>query len=512
MATFEKNDKNQAVITITISGEDFEKAVESAYRKTAGRYAIAGFRKGKAPRKLIEKYYGEGVFFEDAFNEICGPAYGNAVEELGLAPVSRPEIDIVDIKEDKTVIFTATVDVKPEVKLGKYTGIKADKNEYTVSDEDVKRELNAALERVSRMVEVTDRAVKEGDTVNLDYSGSVDGVKFPGGTAQDQTLVIGSHTFIPGFEEGMVGMSIGEEKDINVKFPEEYHAEDLKGKDAVFAVKVLGIKEKQVPALDDEFAKDVSEFDTLEEYTADIKKNLEAKNADRADSEYEVNLVDKICEKAEVVIPDSMVEQQLDYQIRDMEMRMSYQGLSMEDYMKYTGTDMAQLRNMYREDAHKTVLRQLVLEAVKNAEGIVAEEADIDKEISKYAEMFGKSLEDYKATLKAEELEYFTETAVVNKTLSFLKENNVAVKPGAKKTTKKAEGETAEKKPAAKKTTKKAEGETAEKKPAAKKTTKKAEGETAEKKPAAKKTTKKAEGETTEKKPAAKKTAKKDAE
>ena len=482
MSTYEKNDKNQAVITITVSGEEFEKAIEVAYRKTAGRYAIAGFRKGKAPRKLIEKYYGEGVFFEDAFNEICGPAYGNAVDELGLTPVSRPEIDITDIKEDKTVIFTATVDLKPEVKLGKYTGINATKNEYNVSDEDIERELDAALERVSRMVEVTDRAVKDGDTVNLDYSGSVDGVKFPGGTAENQTLVIGSKTFIPGFEEGMIGMNIGDEKDINVKFPEEYHAEDLKGKDAVFAVKVLGIKEKQVPALDDEFAKDVSEFDTLDEYKADIKKNLEAKNADRADSEYEVNLVDKICDNAEVAIPGSMIERQLDYQMRDMEMRMSYQGLSMDDYMKYTGTTMEQLRQMYRDDAEKTVKRQLVLEAVKDAEALKAEDADIDKEIAKYAEMFGKNLEEYKSTLKEEELEYFTESATVNKTLAFLKDNNTASKPAAKKTTtKKAEGDTAEKKPAAKKTTtKKAEGEAAVKKPVAKKTAAKSADKDAE--------------------------------
>jgi trigger factor len=447
MCTFEKNEKNQAVITVTVSGEEFEKAIEQAYHKTAGRYAIAGFRKGKAPRKLIEKYYGEGVFFEDAFNEVCGPAYGKALDELKLIPVSRPEIDIKEIKDDKSVVFTATVDLKPEVELGKYKGIKIEKNEYTVSDEDVQRELDAALDRASRMVEVEGRAVKEGDTVTLDYSGSVDGVKFPGGTAENQTLVIGSHTFIPGFEEQMVGMEIGQEKDIEVKFPEDYHAQELKGKDAVFAVKVHGIKEKQVPELDDEFAKDVSEFDTLEEYKADIRANLQKKNEERADNEYEVKLVDAVCDEAKVEIPESMIERQLDYQMNDMAMRLSYQGVSMEDYFKYTGSDEKQMRDMYRPDAEKTVRRQLVLEAVKDAEKIEALPEDIDKELAKYAEMFKKSVEEYKAGLKPEELEYFTDSAVVNKTLEFLKENNQAVKPAAKK---------AAKKPAAKKTAKKA--------------------------------------------------------
>lgn len=434
MSTYEKNDKNQAVITVTVSGEEFEKAMEAAYRKTAGRYAIAGFRKGKAPRKLIEKYYGEGVFFEDAFNEVCGPAYGAAIDELKLIPVSRPDIDIKEIKDDKTVIFTATVDLKPEVKLGKYKGIKAEKNEYTVSDDDIKRELDASLEKVSRMVDVQDRAVKSGDTVSIDYSGSVDGVKFPGGTAENQTLVIGSNTFIPGFEDGVIGMEIGQEKDINVKFPEDYHAEDLKGKDAVFAVKLHGIQEKQVPALDDDFAKDVSEFDTLDEYKNDIRAQLQKRNDERAENEFEVKLVDAICAEAQVDIPDSMIERQLDYQMRDMEMRLSYQGISMEDYFKYTGTDAQQMRNMYREDAEKTVRRQLVLEAIRDQEQITASDEDINKELARYAEMFKKTVEEYRAGLKEDELEYFTDTAVVNKTLEFLKSNNTAVKPGAKKT------------------------------------------------------------------------------
>ncbi|MBS6475287.1 MAG: trigger factor [Clostridiales bacterium] len=429
MSSFEKNEKNQAVITVEIDGGSFEKAVDTAYKKTASRYAVPGFRKGKAPRRLVEKYYGEAVFFEDAFNEAFPEAYEKAIEELKLTPVSRPDIEIADIKEDKTVVFKATVDLKPEVTLGKYKGIKIKKNEYTVSDEDIEKELKMAQERVARMVEV-ERPVQNGDTVTLNYSGSVDGVAFAGGTAENQKLVIGSGSFIPGFEDQMIGMVKGEERELNVKFPEEYHAEDLKGKDAVFAVKVLEIQEKQMPEIDDEFAKDVSEFDTLEDYKKDIAAKQKEKNDARAQTEFENALIDKICEEATVEIPDSMVQRQLDYQIRDMEMRLSYQGLKMEDYLKYTGTTMEQMRALYKDDAAATVKRQLVIEAIKNAENIAADEESIDKEIARYAEMFKKDAAEYKATLKEDELEYISESVAVNKTLEFIKANN---KPAAKR-------------------------------------------------------------------------------
>lgn len=430
MSTYEKNDKNQAVITITVDGASYDRAVADVYKKTANKYSIPGFRKGKAPRNLVEKYYGAGVFFDDAFNEVFPEFYEAAVKEHSLEPVSRPDVDIKDILDDKSIVLTVTVDLKPEVVLGKYKGIKIKKNEYNVSDEDIEREVQTARERAGRMISVEDRPVKEGDSIKLDYSGSVDGVKFPGGTADNQTLVIGSGSFIPGFEEQLIGMNIGEEKDINVKFPDDYHAEDLKGKDAVFTVKVNAIEEKQLPEADDEFAKDVSEFDTLEEYKADIAKRLKEQNDRRAQNEYENALLDKICEEAKVDIPDSMIERQIDYHLRDMEMRMSYQGLKMSDYLAYTGMTVAQLREMYREDARKTVKQQLVLEAIKKAENIEADQEGIDKEIARYAEMFKKDAEEYKKELKPDELEYIKETVTVNNILEFIKQNN---KPAAKR-------------------------------------------------------------------------------
>lgn len=442
MSTYEKNDKNQAVITITVDGASYDKAVSDVYRKTAGKYAIPGFRKGKAPRSLVEKYYGAGIFFDDAFNEVFPAFYEAAVKEHELEPVSRPDVDIKDILEDKSIICTVTVDLKPEVTLGKYKGIKIKKNEYNVSDDDIEKEIQTARERAGRMVSIEDRPVKNGDSVKLDYSGSVDGVKFPGGTAENQTLVIGSGAFIPGFEEQLVGMNIGEEKDINVKFPEDYHAEELKGKDAVFAVKINAIEEKQMPEADDEFAKDVSEFDTLAEYKEDIAKKLKEQNDKRAQNEFENALIDKICEEASVEIPASMTERQIDYHLRDMEMRMSYQGIKLADYLSYTGMTIEQMRDMYRGDAEKTVRQQLVLEAIKKAENIEADQEGIDREIARYAEMFKKDPEEYKKDIRPDELDYIKETVTVNNIIEFLKQNN---KPAAKRAPAKKKAAEAEK-------------------------------------------------------------------
>ena len=472
MSTMVKNEKNQAVLSFEISKEKMDAATQAAFEKNRSRYAVPGFRKGKAPRKMIEQYYGAGVFFEDAFNNVFPEVYAEAVKEHALEPVDQPEIDLEDITDDGVVKVKATVTLMPEVKLGKYEGIKVDLVEYNVTDEEVDHEIQHALDRASRLVDVEDRAVKDGDTVGLNYSGSVDGVKFEGGTAENQTLVIGSGSFIPGFEEQMIGMAIGEEKALNVKFPEEYHAEDLKGKDAVFEVKVLSIKEKQVPALDDEFAKDVSEFDTLDEYKADIKARLEKNKASQAETEMENKRVEAIADEAEVEIPDCMVEQQIDQQIRDMEMRLSYQGLKFEDYLKYTGMTIAQMRDMYRENAKKTVKIRLVLAEIIKAEAIEATEEEIAAEIDKYAANYGENADKFKETITDDQKDYFKEVVVMNKTLELLKEKNPAKKAAKKSTAKKADGETAAKKPAAKKTTtKKADGETAAKKPAAKKTT-----------------------------------------
>ncbi|MBR2861718.1 MAG: trigger factor [Clostridia bacterium] len=497
MSTMTKNEKNQAVISFEISKETMDKAMDAAFQKNRGRYAIPGFRKGKAPRRIIEQYYGAGVFFEDAFNDAFPAAYEAAVVEHQLEPVGRPEVELEDVLDDGTVKVKATVTLMPEVKLGKYEGIKVDLVEYNVTDEEVDHEIQHALDRASRFVDVEDRTVQVGDTVGLNYSGSVDGVKFDGGTAENQTLEIGSGSFIPGFEEQMVGMAIGEEKALNVKFPDEYHAEELKGKEAVFEVKVLSIKEKQVPALDDEFAKDVSEFDTLDEYKADIKAKLEERKKNQANTEMENKMVEAIAENAEVEIPDCMVEQQIDSQLRDMEMRMSYQGLKLDDYLKYTGMTMSQMRDMYREGAKKTVKIRLTLSAIIKAENIDATEEEIKAEIEKYAANYGAGAEEFAKSITDDQKEYFKEMVIMNKTIEMLKEKNPAKKKRncAKKTA--AADDACEEKPAAKKTAKKAaakedacEEKPAAKKSCAKKTTAKADGE---KKPAAKKTAKKVE-------------------
>ena len=319
MSTMVKNEKNQAVISLEISKEAMDAAISAVFQRNKGKYAIPGFRKGKAPRKMVEQYYGAGVFFEDAFNDVLPGVYEAAVIELALEPVDRPEFEIEDITDEGIIKVKATVTLMPEVKLGKYEGIKVDLVEYNVTDDEVDHEIKHALDRASRFVDVEDRAVMMGDTVGLNYSGSIDGVKFDGGTAENQTLEIGSGSFIPGFEDQMVGMNIGEEKAINVKFPDEYHAEDLKGKEAVFEVKVLSIKEKQVPALDDEFAKDVSEFDTLDEYKADIKAKLTERKKNQAETEMENKMIESIAENSTIDIPDCMIEQQIDAQLRDME-------------------------------------------------------------------------------------------------------------------------------------------------------------------------------------------------
>lgn len=469
MSTMVKNEKNQAVIDLEISKEAIDKATEDVFKRTKGRYSVPGFRKGKAPMRVVEQFYGSGIFFEDAFNEVFPAVYEAAVKEHEITPVDRPEIELDDITDDGVVKCKVTVTLMPEVKLGKYEGIKLDAVEYNVSDEEVDHEIKHAQDHASRFIDIDDRAVKNGDTVGLNYSGSVDGVKFDGGTAENQTLEIGSGSFIPGFEEQMIGMNIGEEKALNVKFPEDYHAEDLKGKDAVFDVKVLSIKEKQVPALDDDFAKDVSEFDTFAEYKADVKAKLEERKKAQAEAEQENKMVEAIAENAEVDIPDCMIEQQIDEQIRDMEMRMSYQGLKLDDYLKYTGMTMQQLRDMYKDGAKKTVKIRLVLAEIIKAEKIEATEEEINAEIDKYAANYGPQGEEFKKNVTDEQKNYFKEVAVMNKTLALLKEKNPAKKAAAKKTAKKAEdGEDKPKKTAAKK-------ESAEKKPAAKKTAKKAD-------------------------------------
>lgn len=409
--------------TFTVSHDEWESEIEQTYLKTKGKYSVPGFRKGHATRKMIENFYGQSVFFDDAINNCVRKGYSKALDENeDIFPVDEPQVDIAKF-DDKELVFTVEVVVKPEVQLGKYTGIKLDKVEYTVKQSDVKAELERARERLSRNEEVSDRALKNGDTANIDYSGSVDGVKFVGGTAEKQDLVIGSKTFIPGFEEQLIGMNVGDSKDITVKFPEEYHAKDLAGKDAVFTVKLNSITVKVLPELNDAFAQEASKFDTLAEYKEDIKKTLTENAKSRAEAENENNLIKAIVDDAKVEIPDAMIETQLDYIVQDFSYRLSYayRGMKFEDYLKYSGTTMEEFRKDRREEALNTVKTRLTLEAVIKAANIEVSQEDLEAKVKELADQTKKTVEEVKAS---GQLPYIRNEILMTRTMDFLKENN----------------------------------------------------------------------------------------
>jgi len=421
--TVEKISSNKVKLSFDIDAAKFDEAMGKAYIKVRGQVAIPGFRKGHAPRKMIENMYGEGVFYDEAFELIFDEVYGPAIDENKLEVVDRPQVDIQQIGTGKNLQFTCEVFVKPDVTLGEYKGVEVKKEHTLVTEDDVNAEIEKERNKQAAEVSVDDRAVAEGDTVNLDYSGSVDGVKFAGGTAEGQTLKIGSHTFIPGFEEQMVGMNIGEEKDLNVTFPTEYHAPDLAGKEAVFHVKVNSITETQLPALDDDFAKDISEFDTLDAYKADVRAKLEAQAAERDNNAFTNAVIEKVMANATVEIPDAMVERQIDSMVRNFEARLAQQGLKLADFMKYTGQDEKSFRNQYRDQAEKSVRANLVLEAVENVEKFEAAEEEIDAEIEKFAKQIGQNVEDLKKNLTEGDREYFKADVIRDKAVKFLCDN-----------------------------------------------------------------------------------------
>ncbi len=476
--TYEKVSGNKAKLTFTVPAEQFDEAMQKAYLKLRGRINVPGFRKGKAPRSLIERMYGEGVFYDDAFEMIFPDVYEAAVKEYDLHPVDRPEIDLDEIGAGKDLKFHLEVFVRPDVKLGDYKGLTVEAEQQKLNDEMIDARISQDQDKASRTIDVEDRPVQDGDTVNLDYAGTVDGVAFAGGTAEKQTLKIGSHTFIPGFEEQMVGMNIGEEKDLQVKFPEEYHAEELKGKDAVFHVKVNGIQVTEKPELDDDFAADISEFSTFAEYRDSIVKELTEQISKNNDIAAENALVEKAVENAEMDVPQAMIDDQADYMIREMAMRMSYQGLKMEDYLKYTGQTMDGMKTMYKPEAEKRVKTELVIDAIRKAEKIEPGETEIEKAIADQAERSGMDVENFKKNLTDEQKDYLKDNAAIQMVLDLLKKDATIQE---KKEEKPAEEKKPAKKPAARKTAKKdneeetpAEEKTA-KKPAAKKTVKKAE-------------------------------------
>lgn len=384
----EKLEKNMAKLTVEVSAEDFKAAINKAYNKTKNRFAIPGFRKGKASQAVIEKMYGEAVFYEDAADEAINSTYAEAMKESGLDIVSRPEITVEQIGKDQAFIYSALVAVKPEVTLGEYKGVEVEKADAAVTAEDVEAELKRVQEQNARLLTVEDRPVADGDQTVIDFEGFVDGKGFEGGKAEDYPLTIGSHSFIDTFEEQLIGKNIGEECEVNVTFPTEYHAAELAGKPAMFKVTVKEIKVKELPALDDEFASEVSEFDTLDEYKQDIEKKLQERKEKAAASQNEDRVVAKVVENASMEIPEKMIDAQVDNMLRETAQRMQSQGLSMDLYMKYTGMTADQMKDQMRPEAVKRIQTRLVLEAVVKAENIETSEEKLDEEIAKMAEAY----------------------------------------------------------------------------------------------------------------------------
>ncbi len=419
----EKLEKNMAKLTIEVSAEELEKAIEGAYQKNKNQISVPGFRKGKVPRQMIERMYGKEIFYEDAANALIPDAYEKALDECTEDIVSSPSIDVVQIEAGKPFIFTAEVALKPEVKLGKYKGVEVDKAEIVVTDEEVDAEINKERERNARNIEVTDRAVKDGDMTVIDFEGFVDDVAFEGGKGENYPLTIGSGAFIPGFEEQLVGAEIGKEVEVNVTFPEEYHAEDLKGKAAVFKCTVKEIKEKELPELDDEFAAEVSEFETLAEYKADVKGKLEESKAKEAKDAKEATVIEAIVKDADMEIPEAMLATQQRQMVDEFAQRMQMQGLTMEQYFQFTGASYEQMIEQVKPQAEKRIQSRLVLEAVAKAENIEVTDADLEEELKVMAEAYQMELEKVKELLPEKSMEQIKEDIAVRKAAEFVVEN-----------------------------------------------------------------------------------------
>ena len=418
----EKLEKNMAKLTVEVPAENVEKAIQGAYNKMKKSINIPGFRKGKAPRQLIEKMYGKEVFYNDAIDAMLPSAYSDAVEECGEEIVSHPQIDVVQIESGKPFVFTATVAVKPAVELGEYKGIQVEKAPIEVKDEEIEAQITKEREANSRTVTVDDRAVAQGDIVTLDFEGFVDGVAFEGGKGENYDLTIGSNTFIPGFEDQLVGAEIGKELDVNVTFPEEYGAKELAGKAAVFKCKVNGIKVKELPAVDDEFAQEVSEFDTLDEYKADIKAKLLKEKEDEAARAKEDAVIGKIIEGAKMEIPDAMVEYQPRQMLDEFAQRIQSQGISLDQYFQFTGLTEEKYMEEMKPRALQNIQSRLVLEAVAQAENLVAEEADIEEEIKKMADMYKMEADKIKELLGERQMEEMKKDIAVQKAAKLVAE------------------------------------------------------------------------------------------
>jgi len=423
----EQVEKNLVKVVFEVSAEDFEAAIKKVYDKNAKKYSVPGFRKGKVPRAVIEKYYTEAVFYDDAINLVLPEAYDKAIEEAALEPVARPELDVDEITKGKPVVFTALVTTKPEVKLGEYKGIKIDKIEHTVSDEDVDNEIENVRKRNARLVPVEDRAAENGDIAVIDFEGFKDGVPFEGGKGEGFDLELGSGSFIPGFEEQLVGKNAGDEVEVNVTFPKEYHAADLAGADALFKVKIHELKTKEYPELDDSFADEVSEFETFAEYKEDVKAKLLKKAEDQTKTETENAIVEKVCENAEVEIPEKMIEAQIDTMLQDFAQRLQYQGMSLEMYMQYTGATPESFREGFKEQAAKQTKTMLVLDAVMRAENVDVTDEEVNDKIAEMAKIYNMEIEKLTELITDAEKENIASDVKMSKTVDLLV-NNAKIK------------------------------------------------------------------------------------
>lgn len=413
--------KNEVKLTFNIEAEKFEEAMKKVYVKTAKYFSIPGFRKGKAPMQLVERQYGSAIFYEDAFNELVPDIYDEAIKENKVEAVSKPSIDIVQMEKGKELIFTATVETKPEVELGKYKGIEIKKIEYNTSDEEIEHELGHMAERNARLVTVEDRPVEKGDITTIDFEGTIDGVAFEGGKAENHELEIGSNTFIAGFEDQIIGMKLEEEKDVKVKFPDDYFAKDLAGKDAVFKVKLHEIKKKELPKIDDEFAKDVSEFDTLSELKNSIKEKLDTENANKEKYETEQEAIKVVCDNTKIDIPNGMIELEIDNMMRDMETRLSYQGLKLSQYLQMMNKTEEDVRSNFRKQAEESVKSRLVLEAIVKAENIEATPEEINDKLKELAKQYGRKEEELLENTQLNE--YVSENIKTEKAIDFIVKN-----------------------------------------------------------------------------------------
>lgn len=428
-SVIEKKENNVVVLTIDVSPETFADALQRSFKKNAGRFSVPGFRKGKAPMHIVTKYYGEGVLYDDAIDFAANPAYLAAIAEHGVTPVSRPELDVQSISREDGMKFTVQITVKPDVELGQYIGVEAVMPEYPVTDADVERDLTRTQERNARLVPVEGRGIETGDTANIDYEGLKDGVPFDGGTGASYDLKIGSNTFIPGFEDALIGKTAGEEFELPITFPEDYNHAELAGQAVVFNVKVNEVKFRELPLLDDEFAKDVSEFDTLEDYKASIRAKLEESAASRAKGAFEDNVVKAVVEKTTIDVPAAMIDSEIDQMVNEQSQQMRYQGFELEQYLGYIGQTIETFRDQLRDSAEARVRTSLVLEAIAAKEDIQASDEEIDEEIGRMAQLYGMTKEDLKGRIAPGENSFVAESVVRNKTIALLTEKAVQIAP-----------------------------------------------------------------------------------